>query len=398
MLASLRTLPPDPLFGLLATFDADPSPAKIDLIIGIYRDDAGRTPVMEVVQLAEQRLAAQARSKAYRALAGNLQFNDGIARLLLGQNSSQLDRQYTMQTVGGTGALRLMGDFIASTAPGARIWISTPGYINHRPIFERAGLEVCSYSWREGQSGLDLDQVMADIAEARAGDVLLLHGCCHNPTGIDPDTEGWSALAEVCEQRGLIPLVDIAYQGFAAGLEEDAAGLRELAQRVPVVLVTASCSKNMGLYCERTGAAMVLGPNCASLAPVAGHLEGLTRGNYSMPPEHGAAIATLLFENHAAWAAELERMRCRLLSLRTQLAAELSDLGAPDRMQNLRWQRGMFSVLPFTPVQMDALRKQYGIYGTDGGRINVAGIAAAQIPRVAKALTSIAKSGDLSYV
>lgn len=393
MLATLATVAPDPLWGLTAAFRADPRPDKVDLVVGVYRDDSGQTPVMAAVKAAEERLAAAGASKAYRGLAGNADFNVGLATLLLGNDVGRLSRQHTMQTVGGTGALRLLADFIAVASPGARVWVSDPGYVNHVPIMRAAGLAVDRYRWRAEGGVLDADAMFADLWAARAGDVVLLHGCCHNPTGIDMSMEVWQTVAERCAKQGLIPLVDMAYLGLADGLEQDAAGLRLLVDALDTVLVAASCSKSMGLYCERTGAAMVIGKNRAALQPVGGVLERITRSNYSMPPDHGAAIVAAILGDAAltaSWRNELEHMRQRIVGNRRRLDGALASLGAPVALQNLSRHKGMFSMLPLDADAMERLRADHAIYGTQGGRINIAGLAPEQIDRVAGALVAVA--------
>ncbi|WP_296228654.1 aromatic amino acid transaminase [Ralstonia sp. UBA689] len=393
MLATLETVAPDPLWGLTAAFRADPRPTKVDLVVGVYRDETGRTPVMAAVQAAEERLAAAGGSKAYRGLAGNAEFNAHLAALLLGQDAGRLARQHTMQTVGGTGALRLLADFIAVASPGARVWVSDPGYVNHVPIMRAAGLVVERYRWHAPDGLLDANAVLADLAAASAGDIVLLHGCCHNPTGIDMEIGVWRVVAELCAKQGLVPLVDMAYLGLADGLEADTQGLRLLVDALDTVLVAASCSKSMGLYCERTGAALVIGKSAAVLRPVGGILERITRSNYSMPPDHGAAIvATILADAAltARWREELEHMRGRIVGNRIRLDDALSSLGAPSELRNLTRHKGMFSVLPLDVSAMERLRADHAIYGTQGGRINIAGLASEQIGHVAGALVAVA--------
>ena len=398
MLASLATVAPDPLWGLTAAFRADPRPDKVDLVVGVYRDDSGQTPVMAAVKAAEERLAAAGASKAYRGLAGNTDFNAGLATLLLGNDVGRLARQHTMQTVGGTGALRLLADFIAVASPGARVWVSDPGYVNHVPIMRAAGLAVNRYRWRAEGGLLDADAMFADLWAARAGDIVLLHGCCHNPTGIDMGVGVWQTVAERCAKQGLIPLVDMAYLGLADGLEQDTAGLRLVVDALDTVLVAASCSKSMGLYCERTGAAMVIGKNRAALQPVGGVLERITRSNYSMPPDHGAAIVAAILDDvalTASWRNELEHMRQRIVGNRRRLDDALASLGAPVSLQNLSRHKGMFSMLPLDADAMERLRADHAIYGTQGGRINIAGLAPDQIDRVAGALVAVAS--DMAF-
>ncbi|HXV23173.1 MAG TPA: amino acid aminotransferase [Alphaproteobacteria bacterium] len=394
MLSSLSILPPDPLWGLTTAFRQDERPGKMDLVVGVYRDEFGRTPVLSAVQAAERRLAEGGLSKAYRSLSGNAAFNAGMARLLLGTDAARLARQHAMQTVGGTGALRLLADFIALANPEAQVWSTDPGYVNHRPLMEAAGLTVSTYRWRETAQGLDTDVMLADLDAAKRGDIVIVHGCCHNPTGIDMPFEAWAAVTGLCARKGLVPLVDMAYQGFGDGLEADAAGLRHMIDRLETVLVAASCSKNMGLYCERTGSASVVGPDTAALRPVAGTLERITRSNYSMPPEHGAAIATQLFDDPEPWHAELEAMRLRVVSTRILLADALYRFGAPERFQSLRRHKGMFSLLPVTCETMTRLREEFAIYGTRNGRINIAGLRPDQVENLARALVCLSRDRE----
>lgn len=395
MLAALPIAEPDPLWALISSFRQDRRTDKIDLVVGVYRDASGETPVMRAVQEAEAHLASAAASKSYRALSGNTAFNEGISRLLLGQDAEALGRQCTIQTVGGTGALRILADFIALVTPNATIWNSNPGYVNHRPIMTAAGLVVRPFRWQENKTGLDIDAVIADLQDARLGDVVLLHGCCHNPTGIDASPEQWRLLAALCKDKGLIPLIDMAYQGFGDGIDEDAAGLRHFAGELDTVLVAASCSKNMGLYCERTGAAMVVAPSRKPLANIRATLERITRANYSMPPEHGAAIAAYLFERPEIWLAELEASRRRVAGIRRDLADALLKHGAAAEFQALRRQRGMFSLLPLDQRQMKRLREDFGVYGTANGRINIAGLLPGEIERLAEALRSVSSVAPL---
>lgn len=389
MLTNLPLLSQDPLWALQAEFQKDLRPFKMDLVIGVYRDDAGHTQTLAAVQKAEQRLAAEGGPKTYRALAGNAAFNDGMAKFLLGHSPSRLDRQHTMQAVGGTGALRLLAEFIARAHPQATVWSSDPGYINHRPIFEAAGLRVQSYIWRESGSGVDLESMMADLSASNPADVLLLHGCCHNPTGVDLSLDDWRAVTRFCETRGLVPLVDMAYQGFGDGIDEDAAGLRLLVDGLDTVLVASSCSKNMGLYCERVGAATVVGASKSRIAPVGSVLERIARTNYSMPADHGASVAACLFAEPDAWLQELGSMRKRIARIREDLCAALERRGVEGPMLNLRHHKGMFSLLPLGPDAMKRLRSDFAIYGTDNGRLNLAGLLPHNVPALADALALV---------
>jgi aspartate aminotransferase len=396
MLSNLAIALPDPLWALVAAYRADPRPGKMDLVIGVYRDASGETPVMDAVKAAEAQLAAAGASKTYRSLSGNAAFNSGMAKLLLGEDRGRLSRQHTMQTVGGTGALRLLADLVAVAAPAATVWTSDPGYINHRPIFTAAGLAVSTYRWQERGGAVDASVMLDDLAKARAGDIVLLHGCCHNPTGIDMPLATWAAVAHLCATRGLVPLVDMAYQGFGDGMEADAEGLRTLVDSLDTVLLASSASKNMGLYCERTGAATVIGANEAALRAVGGTMERITRANYSMAPDHGAAIAAALFANPTPWLAELEGMRLRIAGIRAALGDALARFGAADAMQDLRHHKGMFSLLPVSAEMVTRLRQEFAIYGTQNGRINIAGLLPSQIESLAAALAIVSAGREVS--
>lgn len=397
MFTRLSAAPPDPLWALTAAFHADPRPHKMDLGIGIYRDDNGVTPVLMSVRAVEERLAASAPSKAYRPLSGNAAFNAGIAELLLGAENAALERTVTIQTLGGTGALRMLGELVVAANPGATVWVSDPGYVNHRPLMVAAGLATATYPWQEHDGVVDSEAIMAAFETAREGDILLVQGCCHNPTGVDLSIEGWRKVADLCDQLGLVPLVDIAYQGLGDGLDSDACGLRLLVERLDTVLIAASCSKNMGLYCERTGAALAIVPSTSAFAPTRSVLEGIGRRTYSMPPEHGAAIATALFAEPIMWLAELDRMRERIRTVRTALTSALRRVGAPNTLQSLLKHRGMFSTLPFSLAEMASLRDNYAIYGTSGGRINLAGIPGVRIDDLAQALAEVAVHGAIQH-
>lgn len=388
MLNNLPLMAGDPLWALIGQFNQDNRKNKVDLIVGVYRDETGTTPVMQVVQDAEQELAKQAKSKCYGGLSGNLKFNDQVARFLLGSDE-KLNRQCTIQTVGGTGALRLLADFIFHLSPNSVIWNTDPGYINHKPIMESAGLTTKPFRWQQKEGALDIQACLADLECAGKGDILLLHGCCHNPTGIDPTLEQWQLFADVCKEKGVVPLVDIAYQGFAGTPETDAAGLRLFVKQLDLVLIATSSSKNMGLYCERTGAATIVTPNAEKLQGIRTLLESITRANYSMPPEHGAAIANRVFDNPEPWLDELSVYRKRIRNTRKKLGTILNDLNAPSELQRISQQNGMFSLLPLTKEQMSVLREKHAIYGVPNGRINVAGLKQSQIKPLAEALVSV---------
>lgn len=391
MLELLPPPPTDPLWDLTAAYDADERPERLNLVLGVYRDHTGRTPVMNAVREAETRLAERADSKEYRGLSGNTAFNRAMQTMVLGPQTPA-DRAVTVQTVAGSGALRLLADLISRTRPGTTVWISDPAYVNHRPILEAAGLEVRAYGWRDAEGGFDAEGVLRELGAAGRDDVVLLQGCCHNPTGADPTLDAWEALAELAERNGWVPFVDLAYHGLGDGLEADLLPTRILAARVPEMVIAVSCSKNFGLYSDRTGCAIVLGTSARALGHAETALQNAARTLYSMPPEHGAAVVTTILEDdglRASWRAELEVMRGRITANRADLTTHLSALGHPAQARALAQQKGMFSMLPLTAEQVLDLRLRYAVYGTTSGRINIAGIPGHRIPRLAQAVAAV---------
>ncbi|GAA4893786.1 aromatic amino acid transaminase [Streptomyces coeruleoprunus] len=385
MLELLPPPPVDPLWDLTAEFGADPRPERLNLVLGVYRDHTGVTPVMTAVRDAEIRLAERSASKEYRGLSGNTAFNRAMLSTVLGDGASAA-RATAVQTVAGTGALRLLADLVRQTRPGTTVWISDPAYVNHRPILEAAGLTVRTYRWT------DPDGMLADLRGARRDDVVLVQGCCHNPTGVDPSREAWEALAELAVRGGWVPFVDLAYHGLGDGLEADLWATRMLAERVPEMLVAVSCSKNFGLYADRTGCAIVLGGSGAALRHVETALQNAARTLYSMPPEHGAAIVATILEDdglRAAWRAELDAMRSRIAANRAALVDRLAALGCGDAAAPLARQKGMFAGLPLTPEQMRVLRRDHAIYGTASGRVNIAGLPADRVDCLAHGIAAV---------
>ncbi|MFD9480847.1 MULTISPECIES: aromatic amino acid transaminase [Streptomyces] len=391
MLELLPTPPTDPLWDLTYEFGSDERPERLNLVLGVYRDQTGTTPVMTAVREAEIRLAERSDSKEYRGLSGNTAFNRSLLELVLGP-AGPTDRAAAVQTVAGSGALRLLADLICRTRPGTTVWISDPAYVNHRPILEAAGLRVRTYGWRDAEGGFDTAGVLRELQEAQRDDVVLLQGCCHNPTGVDPLLDDWEALAESAARRGWVPFVDLAYHGLGDGLEADLLPTRMLAARVPEMLIAVSCSKNFGLYSDRVGCAIVLGASGQAVRHAETALQNAARTLYSMPPEHGAAVVTTILEDdglRAAWRAELEVMRGRIMDNRADLVAHLSALGCADQARSLARQKGMFSMLPLSAQQMLRLRRQYAVYGTTSGRINIAGIPAHRIPCLARGIAGV---------
>ncbi|KOG23907.1 MULTISPECIES: aromatic amino acid transaminase [Streptomyces] len=385
MLELLPAPPADPLWDLTAEYAADPRPERLDLVLGVYRDHTGITPVMAAVKEAEIRLAERSGSKEYLGLSGNTAFNRAMLGTVLG-TEALTSRATAVQTVAGTGALRLLADLVRQTRPGTTVWISDPAYVNHRPILEGAGLTVRTYRWLGTTGRPDAADMLEDLRAAGPGDVVLLQGCCHNPTGADPSFATWEELAGLAAARGWIPFVDLAYHGLGDGLEADLAPTRMLAERLPELLVAVSCSKNFGLYRDRTGCAIVLGSSTRELRHVETALQNAARTLYSMPPDHGAAVVATILDDErlkSAWLAELDLMRHRITANRTDLVAHLTALGHEHQARALARQKGMFSMLPLTPEQMRHLRHRSAVYGTDAGRVNIAGVPAHRIPFLA---------------
>ncbi len=392
MFERLDTLPPDPILGVTAAYRADPDPKKIDLGVGVYRDADGNTPIPAAVRDAERTLLASQSTKTYVGPAGNLEFNERIVEMALGSAlaSSLRERTATIQTVGGCGALRIGAELIHAAAPDAVIHVSDPTWANHEPLVGSSGLKLRRYPYYDPASyAVDFDRLMQHLERVPQGDVVLLHGCCHNPTGADLDASQWIAVAELLGRRGLVPFVDLAYQGFGDDPETDVTGLREIARRVPTLLLAISCSKNFGLYRERAGALAIVSANAAIARAIATHQARTARRMYSMPPDHGAAVAARVLGDaslRAAWLSELAAMVARMQALRVLLAERLQ-ARRPDR--DFSWlvrHRGMFSLLGIDAGQVARLREQGHVYVPPDGRINVAGVSEANVDRVADAV------------
>ena len=392
----LQATPPDALLGIIAAFAADPDPAKLDLGVGVYRDAQGTTPVMAAVRAAEARLLATETTKSYVGAGGNRAFAAFIEELVLGaaHPARAAGRVTTLQTPGGCGALRLAADLVVGTRRGARVVVSDPTWANHRPLIGGAGLDVDTYPYYDAASGTLLPDAMQEALERLpAGTIVVVHACCHNPTGADPDAEQWRALAALCARRGLVPLVDLAYQGLGRGLEPDAWPVRLLAERLPEVLVAVSCSKNFGLYRERVGAVIAVTATAAQAAIVMSHLQALARRMYSMPPDHGAAIVAVIAADpalKAEWLTELEAMRIRIATLRRRLAAALAAGPGGGRFGFIADQLGMFSLLGLPPAAVGALAASHHVYAAPDSRINIAGLPEAQVERLAAAIRAVA--------
>lgn len=385
MFNDLEATGQDPILALTVAYRKDPRAEKIDLGIGVYRNSDGETPVMSAVRKAAIELAETQPTKSYVGLAGDEQFNHAITDLVLGRTAGR-SRAATVQTPGASGALRMLADLIATARPGATVWISRPSYVNHQPVMESAGLKVREYPFFDrATKQVDETAMLEQVAKLGADDVLLLHGCCHNPTGGDISPDSWQRITELALERGFLPFVDIAYQGFGDGLHEDAAGLQLLADAVPEMVIATSCSKNFGLYRERTGAAIVIGQTQAAAEKAKAHIQRLARGTYTMPPDHGAAIVARILGNNelrADWEAELTGMNRRINHLRAELVRQFRAVTDSDRFDYFGQHRGMFSVTGLSPEQVQRLQDEQAIYVVPGGRVNVAGLSEQAIPRV----------------
>ncbi len=390
MLESVAGAPPDPILGLAEAFQKDSRPQKTNLTSGVYCDEQGKTPVLECVKEAERLLVDREATKTYLGIDGLAEFvRQAIDLTFAGAVPAQ--RVAGFQTPGGTAGLRVAADFLASNFPGARIWMSNPTWPNHPAIFQAAGLTTEVYPYLSSdRTQVDFQAVIETLErEGRAGDILCLHACCHNPTGVDLAPDQWEEIATLSAQRGMLPLVDFAYLGFGDGLEADRRGLLTLVDRHEELLVCTSFSKNFGLYSERVGALMVVAAAAETTDIVRSNVKRLIRANYSNPPRHGAAIVAAILEDpdlRRRWESELAGMRQRIHEVRRRLVERLRELGAPRDFGFLLDQRGMFSYTGLSPMQVDWLRREKGVYIVGSGRINVAGITPDNLDVVARAI------------
>ena len=392
MFDTLKPQPADKILALVQMFRDDPRVHKIDLGVGVYKNADGVTPVMRAVKAAERRLVESQESKAYTSLAGDPAFADALIGLVLG-DAVPRDTVAAVATPGGTGACRQAFELIKFAQPGARVFVSDPTWPNHISILNYLGIEMVPYRYFDEESrGVDASAMLEDISRARPGDVVLLHGCCHNPTGANLNPVEWDAVIESLQKTGATPMIDIAYQGFGDGLEEDGAATRKVAAALPQTLIAASCSKNFGVYRERTGLLMLVSHDTGARGLHQGTLAFLNRQNYSFPPDHGARVVTMVLEDadlRADWQAELEATRLSMLDLRQQLADELQTLSNSDRFAFLAQHRGMFSRLGCAPELVERLREEHGIYMTGDSRMNIAGLNARTVPILARAIIDV---------
>ena len=389
MFSNLKEQPADKILALMQLFKDDPRPTKIDLGVGVYKNAEGVTPVMRAVKAAEKQLWEQETTKSYVALAGDPDFSDAMIGLVLGDAVAR-DTVSAAATPGGTGACRQAFEMVKMANPDVRVFVSNPTWPNHLSILKHLGIPTVEYRYVDAESrGVDFEGMLADLADVKTGDVVLLHGCCHNPTGANLNLTQWQAVVDVLLKTGGVPMIDIAYQGFGDGLEEDAAATRLVASSVPECLIAASCSKNFGVYRERTGILMAVAQDKGLKGLTQGTLNYLNRQNYSFPPDHGARLVTMILNDPALrkeWADELEAVRLSMLGLRQQLADELQRLSGSDRFGFLSQHRGMFSRLGTTPDMVERLRAEHGIYMVGDSRLNIAGLNAQTVPILAKAI------------
>ncbi len=383
---------PDKIIQLMAMFAEDSRTEKVDLGVGVYRDPQGCTPVMQAVIAAEAQIAATQVTKSYVGLAGDPGFHAAMRELILGDAVPD-ERVAVCATPGGTGAVRQALEMIKQVTPGAAIWMPLPTWPNHPAIASHLGLSLRDYRYYDdGSGGLDRVGMLEDLAQARAGDVVLLHACCHNPTGADLLHDDWRAIGDVLEKTGAIPFIDMAYLGFANGLEADSEGTRMLAARLPEVLIAASCSKNFGLYRERVGLTLAITSGPDPRAAVAGLMAHLNRQSYAFPPDHGARIVQVILGDvtlRNMWRTELHQMRETMNTNRAELARALRAETGSNRFDFLAAHRGMFSLIGADPAQVEVLRRDHGIYVVGDGRMNVAGLTPETMPVVARALALV---------
>lgn len=394
MFSKLTQLPADPILGLSVKFKADVNPNKIDLGAGIYKDENGDTPVLSCVKIAERFRLENEKSKAYLGSAGSALFNEKITSLMLGDHQViRENRIRTVSTPGGTGALRTAGEFIKACTPGATIWVSNPTWANHQGVFTAAGLNVKTYPYYDYENKcLDFDGMLAALKQVSKDDAVLLHACCHNPSGMDLNKEQWQEVAEVAKQVGFIPVVDMAYQGFGEDLDADAFGLRLMAGTVEQMIICGSCSKNFGLYRERIGACSIIGKDAISADIISSVLLSVVRVNYSMPPAHGAAIVETILnsaELTTQWHGELKEMRDRINGMRQLLVDQLIANGVTRDFSFIAKQNGMFSFLGIDKNQVQRLQDEFGIYIVSSSRISLAGISPDNVDYLTQSIAKV---------
>ncbi|HCH32532.1 MAG TPA: aromatic amino acid aminotransferase [Oceanospirillaceae bacterium] len=396
MFESLRAVPADPILNLSVLYRQDTNPNKVDLGVGVYKDETGHTAIMEAVARAEERLLTEEDTKAYVGMAGSKRYCELMSQATLGADHPVISEQRiaVAQTPGGSGALRVLAEFIDVAKANATIWVGNPTWANHHAVFNSAGLTIKQYPYyNRDTKAVDFDAMLATLdQEAEAGDLVLLHGCCHNPSGADLSLPQWQATADLIKAKGLLPYVDIAYQGLGQGMDEDAEGLRLMANTVPEMVVASSCSKNFGLYRERTGTAMIITATAAQASLAQGQMNSVIRANYSMPPSHGALVVETILADpklKQMWRDELKTMRKRIKDLRSQLVDALKAEGVSQDFSFIERQTGMFSFLGVSAEQVDKLVSEHSVYLVGSSRINLAGLNQRNIAYVAKSIAAV---------
>nr|WP_297474871.1 amino acid aminotransferase [uncultured Photobacterium sp.] len=395
MFEKITAAPADPILGLTDEFKADPRTHKINLGVGIYKNEAGNTPVLATVKKAEAILLAQETTKSYLGIPGTPEYGLAVQQLLFGADSTLIaeKRVQTAQAPGGTGALRVAAEFIKRQLGDVTVWISNPTWANHHGVFGAAGLETNTYSYYNAQTkDIDFDAMIVDLNQANPGDVVLFHGCCHNPTGIDPTNQQWQTLAKLCLEKQLLPMFDFAYQGFAQGVEEDAQGLRIFADQMPELLVASSFSKNFGLYNERVGAFTLVAKNAEQAVTSFSQVKSIARVIYSNPPAHGAAIVTQILNDavlRTEWEQEVTEMRDRIQEMRVLFVATLKQCGVDTDFSFIERQNGMFSFSGLNKDQVNRLKEEFAIYIVGSGRISVAGMTTSNMLPLCQGIAAV---------
>ena len=386
---NLQQQPPDKILALMTAFKEDPRDQKLDLGVGVYKDPTGITPIMRSIKLAEKKWWEIESSKSYVGLAGDPAFSDAIISLVLG-NSIPRNSIASAATPGGTGAVRQGFELFKVANPGVRVFVSDPTWPNHISILQYLNIPFETYRYFDNETrGVDFDSMVSDLSRAKAGDVILLHGCCHNPTGANLDKQQWKIIVDLLNKNGATPMIDLAYQGFGDGLEEDVYATRLIAESVPETVIASSCSKNFGIYRERAGLLMLVSQDSSKRNINQSMLAYLNRQNYSFPPDHGSRLVSIVLNDkdlRSDWMSELEDIRNSLLNLRVQLSNELQKISGSDRFSFIASHRGMFSWLGATPSQVEKMRTEFGIYMVSDSRFNVAGLNNETVPALAKAI------------
>ena len=395
MFENLKPVAIDPILGLMVAFKADNRAEKIDLGVGVYQDDRGRTPVMASVKQAESRLMELETTKSYQGMAGDPDYNQRMMELLLGKDHSVLSagRVKSIQAPGGSGALRVGAEVIRRARPESKLWVGIPTWPNHIPLLGSAGFDIKQYPYYDMDARqVDTEKMMETLRQVPVGDLVLLHGCCHNPTGADLTNEQWDFIADLALERGFIPFIDTAYQGLGNGLDQDAYGMRMMAERLPEVIIASSCSKNFGLYRERTGSITFIAETSEQADIVVSQAMSTARSIYSMPPAHGALLVSMVLGDpqlRSQWEAELEEVRLRIKSMRNLLCDSLENNAAGMDFSHIKRQNGMFSFLGITTPQLERLRTEFGIYIVSSTRINLAGVNSNNIKHLTQSLLTV---------